>query len=102
MATNQYGDNMMDFLWDGPEDSDEEIEDMALYKTKYEKEKGIKFSKRGIIEYIEKLIAEQNPDNKENPHCARQWEEKVKTNGLKMYLKRGGSDQSESQPWLRS
>ena len=33
---NEYGDNMKNYKWDGPEDSDEEIEDMANLKTDYE------------------------------------------------------------------
>ena len=54
----QYNnDNMLqEFEWDGPEDSDEEIQEMAKYKTKYELDQGIKFSKRGIIDFIEKSI----------------------------------------------
>ena len=44
---------MLDYQWDGPEDSDEEIESMKQYKLDHEKEQDIKFSKRGIIEYIE-------------------------------------------------
>jgi hypothetical protein len=45
-----------ELLWDGPEDSDEEIPEMAALKTDWEIEQGIKFSKRGIIEYIENLV----------------------------------------------
>ena len=30
-------DDMTEWLWDGPEDSDEEIEEMAVYKNEYEK-----------------------------------------------------------------
>ena len=37
--------------------SDEEIEEMAKYKTPWEIEQGVKFSKRGLIDYIEKNIA---------------------------------------------
>lgn len=48
---------MTELLWYGPEDSDEEIEEMAKYKTPWEIEQGVKFSKRGLIDYIEKNIA---------------------------------------------
>jgi hypothetical protein len=41
-------------VWDGPEDSDEEIEEMVKYKTQWEIDNGIKYSKKGIIETIEK------------------------------------------------
>ena len=53
----QPNDDMTELLWYGPEDSDEEIEDMAKYKTAWEAEQNVRFSKRGIIEYIEKMIA---------------------------------------------
>jgi len=36
-AKSQYGDNMTDWLWDGPEDSDEEIEEMIPFKNEFEK-----------------------------------------------------------------
>lgn len=47
---------MNDFEWDGPEDSDEEIESLIPYKVQYEIDEGIKFSKRGIIEFVEKYV----------------------------------------------
>jgi hypothetical protein len=42
-------DNMRAFLWDAPEESDEEISSLAQYKNEYEIQAGIKLSKRGII-----------------------------------------------------
>ena len=39
--------------WDGPEDSDEEIASLVKYKNEFEIKMGIKFSKNGIISYIE-------------------------------------------------
>ena len=36
-AVNKYGDDMTEFLWNGPEDSDEEIEEFKNYKTEWEK-----------------------------------------------------------------
>ena len=50
-------DDMTDLAWFGPEDSDEEIEEMAKHKTPWEIEQNVKFSKNGLIEYIEKMIA---------------------------------------------
>ena len=47
-------DDMAAFAWDGPDDSDEEIAAMVPYKNEIEKKIGLKFSKRGLIEYIEK------------------------------------------------
>ena len=66
---NIHGDNFTDFVWDGPEDSDEEVAEMLPYKNAYEKELGVKFSKRGIINFVETFLqqesAEHNPDWKE-------------------------------------
>ena len=52
-ATTAQGDEMQEWLWDGPEDSDEEIEELLPFKNEFEKELGIKFSKRGVKEFIE-------------------------------------------------
>lgn len=54
---------MKEYIWDGPEDSDEEIEDMAKLKTQYEIDEGIKFSKNGIMKYIEELLEKEHPKN---------------------------------------
>ena len=37
------------FIWEGPEDSDEEIQELLQYKNDYEDQLGIKYSKNGII-----------------------------------------------------
>ena len=40
----------MDYYeWEGPEDSDEEIEEMIQYKTEAEIQAGIKYSKNGLV-----------------------------------------------------
>ena len=55
---------MTEFIWDGPEDSDEEIEELNKYKNDFEDEiLGIKYSKNGIIQFIEKFL------DYESPHC---------------------------------
>ena len=48
------------YEWDGPEDSDEEIEEMIGMKTPWEMQDGVRYSKRGLIEYIEKMIAQES------------------------------------------
>ena len=53
---NEFGENMCEFDWDGPSDSDEEIECMADLKNDWEKANGVKFSKNGLIEYIENFL----------------------------------------------
>lgn len=40
---------MAAYTWDGPEDSDEEVQALVPYKNEFEKKMGIKFSKRGLI-----------------------------------------------------
>ena len=47
---------------DGPEYSDEEIKEMAELKTNWEISQGIKFSKRGIIEEIERRLKLELPE----------------------------------------
>lgn len=44
---------MSAFMWDGPEDSDEEIPEMAALKSAFEIAEGVKFSKNGIKKYVE-------------------------------------------------
>ena len=51
-----YGDEMEEYKFDVDENSDEEIEELAMTKSKFEHEAGLVFSKRGIIEFIEKMI----------------------------------------------
>jgi hypothetical protein len=34
---NEFGDDMTDFVWDGPEDSDEEVEELLPFKTDFER-----------------------------------------------------------------
>jgi hypothetical protein len=37
-AITPLGDDMNQWLWDGPEDSDEEIEEMVVFKNEFEKQ----------------------------------------------------------------
>ena len=97
-----FGDDMSAFMWDGPEDSDEEIPEMAALKSSYEIAEGIKFSKNGIKKYVEAQIEKESKDNKKDPKTAKLWEEKLKLPGISMCLKKGGSHISESQPYLRT
>lgn len=93
---------MREFLWDGPEDSDEEVEDMLKYKSQAEKDLGIRFSKKGIVKFIESFLAQENPKNTKDPKNAKLWEEKFAIkNGISMFLKKGGSHLSSSQPFMR-
>lgn len=82
---NEYGDNFTDLQWDGPDDDDEEIPEMVPFKNAYEKELGVKFSKRGIIDFIEEFMRTENAEN--NPA----WKEKLSSPQFKFYLKDNGS-----------
>ena len=101
-ATNKWGDNMKNYIWDGPEDSDEELEELTQFKNDYEEEMGIKYSKKGIIQFIENFVRKESRSNKEDVSNAKLWEEKVKSPGLTMYIKKGGSHLSSDQPFVRS
>jgi len=62
----------------------------------------VKFSKNGIIKFIEETLDYENPDNKKQPANAKLWEEMLKMGGVKSYLKSGGSKFNDSQPFLRT
>lgn len=89
-------------MWFGPEDSDEEVEEMAKLKTEWEIESGVKFSKRGLMSFIEEQIAKESADNKDDPKTAKAWERKLKNPGLTYFLKKGGTELKPKQPYFRS
>ena len=72
------------------------------YKNDYETKMGIKYSKNGLVEFLETLVANESKQNKKDPKTAKLWEEKLSTPNLTMYLKKGGSEMSKDQPFLRS
>lgn len=91
-----FGDNMQDFIWDGPEDSDEEIPEMVALKNDQEKQLGIKFSKNGIIQYVEKFLKHESLTFSDDPQNAKLWVEKLSIPdkpipGIRLFLKSGGS-----------
>lgn len=90
-AITAQGDDMNEWLWDGPEDSDEEIEELVPFKNEFEKQLGVKFSKRGIKEFIENTLAHENAADTEDPANAKKWELKLDTPNIKFFLKNGGS-----------
>ena len=69
---------------------------MAALKTPYEIEIGIKFSKRGIIDYIETQIVQDSIEHD------KRWECKSKQPNLMYYIKKGGSEVNKNQPYMRS
>lgn len=44
---------------------------MVQFKNKWEKEKGVKFSKRGLVDFIEKFINDESATNQ------KAWEQKL-------------------------
>lgn len=96
------GDDMKEWLWDGPVDSDEEIEELLPFKNQNEKQLGIKFSKNGIKTFIENLLHDENPLNPDDFDNAKLWEVQLDQEKIKLYKKSTGSKLNQDQPYLRS
>lgn len=56
---------------------DEELEDIKKFISPFEMERGLKFSKNGIVKYIEDLMAENDPFSPDK-NISKNWEEKLK------------------------
>lgn len=94
---------MTDFKWDGPEDPDAEIEQFIPYKTDFESVQNIKFSKNGIIDFIEKTIREESKFNESDPANSKLWEQKMDhPDKIKFFIKKGGSAANKDQPFIRT
>jgi len=70
-------------------------------KVPWEKEKGVRYSKLGIVEFIEKTLKEEDPNGKDKKN-AKLWEKKLEHSGLKYYMKKGGSNLNKNQPYFRT
>lgn len=92
---------MTNWVWEGPDDSDEEIEELVPYKNQYEKQQGIKFSKNGLVKYIEDMLELESPVNKKNAKNAKLWEKSLNYQGINLFIKKGGSKFSKDQPFIR-
>ena len=51
---------MEKFIWDGPEDSEEEVAEMVPMKTDYETECGLKYSKN-VVKYGNRFSVNNSP-----------------------------------------
>ena len=71
---------------------------MAALKTDFEKQCGIKFSKNGIINYVENILQKESKDDTQN---GKLWEEKLQTPNIKLFIKKNGSEMNAKQPYLR-
>lgn len=98
---NEFGDDFTDLQWDGPLDSDEEVEELLPFKTDLERKQGIKFSKNGIIKFIEEQLSKDSPHNSEDPKNAALWENALTEPGVNLYIKKGGSKLNKDQPYVR-
>ena len=96
-----FGDDMTEFAWDYSEDPDEEIAEFVDLKTEFEAKRHVKFSLNGMTSLISEMLAEESPTNKANPKIAKLWEQSVKQPNLQVYVKKGGSDLNQSQPYIR-
>ena len=72
--TNKWGDNMAAFAWDGPRNPYYEIPELVKYKTEQEIDLGIKYSKYGIIDFVESYMINESKDCKIDKKNARLWE----------------------------
>ena len=68
---------------------------MVALKTDWEIEQGIKFSKRGIINYLENLV-ENDCQEKD-----KAWDLKLKSPKILYYIKKGGSSLNQKAPYMR-
>ena len=69
---------------------------MAALKNDQEKKLGIKFSKNGIIEYVDNFLKHESLNFSDDPSNAKLWVEKLSMPkkpipGIKLFLKTGGS-----------
>ena len=87
---------MREFQLDGLGD-DEEIEELANLINPYELEKQLKFSKNGIVKYIDEIVEQESKLNQNDPKLAKEWEEKVNTKNVKFFLKK-----DKDCPYMRS
>ena len=71
---SKWGDSMDYYIWDGPEDSDEELQDFVPLKNDYEVQMGIKYSKNGIMQFIDNLMSKESRQNKQDVVTANLWE----------------------------
>ena len=98
----EFGEDVSRWLWDGPEDSDEEVEELLPFKNDQEKQLGVQFSKNGIIKFVEAQLELESPDNKKNAKNAKLWEKQLQYQGIAPYTKKGGSRWAAGQPFLRT
>ena len=63
---------MADFKWDATVDSDEEVEEFVADRNEIEEMSLVRFSKRGLIEYIENLLKDEAPTSSD-PSVASAW-----------------------------
>ena len=87
---------MEQYTWDGPIDSDEEVAEAIPLKNEYEKQLGIKFSKRGLVEFIENFISTEDPATNTD------WEKKTTTPSFTFSMKEGGSQFNKDMPVVRT
>ena len=86
-------DDMSQFILNGY-GSDEEIPELKGLISPKEQEKGLKFSKNGIIKYINDYVDHETRHNKNDPKLASLWEEKIKTGNCLFQVKKSEANNS--------
>lgn len=76
---------------------DDELDEIRKYISPFELQRGLKFSKNGIMKYVEDLMAENDPFSADKA-IAQQWEQKLKNPNQFLHLKKNQAD----CPFMRS
>ena len=78
---------MDEYLFDVEENSDEEIPELTILKSDFEQSHGLKFSKNGVVAFINEMLQTESVANKQDG-VGKLWEEKSKTPNFKFFVKR--------------
>ena len=69
---------------------------MIKYKSEQELELGVKYSRNGIVDFMENYMNFESKDCKTDKKNAKLWEIKTNLPNLQQYMKKGGSKWSKN------
>ena len=75
---------------------------MKHMKLQWEIDENVKYSKNGILNYINFIIDQESAENKINPEIGNLWELKLSGDNIKYYLRKGGSKVNSEKPYFRT
>lgn len=80
------------YVWHCPGyDSDDEIDELKRFANPTEVKQGVRFSKNGMLSYIDRLLSQERPDG-EDEAIAQQWTLKLDTPTFKYWCKNTGDN----------